>query len=413
MKRYLSIFVVLVLLIGLGSSVLAEKATINMFISMPEYSDAIHELIDAYQEVKPDVTINYETTQNDYPTLLKVKLNSGDLPDIFASTSGKEIELYKEYSRDLSDQPLMETMLPAIKEAMTDANGDGMYGIAIKGNYFGLIYNKDLFEQAGITKFPETISELEIAIEKLEAEGITPFSSGFGEWWVFKHVFQHFMAAATDDAPALIQKFEKGEAKIKDYPELYNNFFHFVDLVKEHGDAKPLESSLNTEISSFATGRAAMIIGQGPWVEDSIKEIDPGLKIGFAGYPVSEDPSQSQVITGADQAVRISKESDVLPEVLDFVNWWYTSDYGKAWFADVAGVVPPIAVDVESDYAIINQGSAAVEKKGSAPLGIIYSTDAFHSAFGETMQAYVGGAADKEATCTIIEKLWMEIDGEK
>src|SRR5690554_4407584 len=102
------------LLVSSGASVLA--AEIDIFISMPEYADAIHELIDEYKKVNPDVTINYETTQSDYPTLLKVRLNSGDVPDIFASTTGKEIEMYKEYSLDLSDQPLMETMDPAIQE---------------------------------------------------------------------------------------------------------------------------------------------------------------------------------------------------------------------------------------------------------------------------------------------------------
>jgi raffinose/stachyose/melibiose transport system substrate-binding protein len=74
----------------------AEKtAEIYMFISMPEYSDAINELINEYKKVKPNVTINYETTQHDYPTLLKAKLNAGDIPDLFSSTSGKEIGYHR------------------------------------------------------------------------------------------------------------------------------------------------------------------------------------------------------------------------------------------------------------------------------------------------------------------------------
>ena len=68
---------------------------IYMFISQPEYAEAINTLIDEYKKVEPDVTVRYETTQNDYPTLLKAKLNSGECPDIFSSTSGKEIEVYK------------------------------------------------------------------------------------------------------------------------------------------------------------------------------------------------------------------------------------------------------------------------------------------------------------------------------
>jgi raffinose/stachyose/melibiose transport system substrate-binding protein len=406
------LLVAVMMLVG-TFNVLAQTAEIDIFISMPEYADPINELIDTYQEeVNNEVEINYETTQSDYPTLLKVKLNSGDIPDLFASTSGKEIELYKEYSYDLSGEPMMDTMLPSVKKAMADADGNGVYGFAIKGNYFGLIYNKDLFAQAGIEKFPETISEMETAIEKLEAEGIRPFTSGFSEWWVFKHLFQHFLVAAEDDVQALVRDFENGEASFSDYPVLEENFFHFVDLVVEHGDNKILESSLNTEISQFATGQAAMIIGQGPWVEDSLIQIDPELNIGFTGYPVSEDPAESQVISGADQAVRVSSDSEDLEAVLDFVNWWYTSDYGKSWFTDVAGVVPPINAEIPNDYyQIIQEGIKAAEEKGSAPLAIIYSTDSFHSAFGEAMQSYVGGNATKAETIETIETKWQEIDG--
>ena len=211
---------------------------------------------------------------------------------------------------------------------------------------------------------------------------------------------------------ALVRDFENGEASFSDYPVLEENFFHFVDLVVEHGDNKILESSLNTEISQFSTGQAAMVIGQGPWIEDSLIQIDPSLNIGFTGYPVSEDPAESKVISGADQAVRVSSDSEDLEAVLDFVNWWYTSDYGKSWFTDVAGVVPPINAEIPDDYyQIIQEGIKAAAEKGSAPLAIIYSTDSFHSAFGEAMQSYVGGNATKAETIETIETKWQEIDG--
>ncbi len=324
MKRALSVFLAIILLFSSISTVVAASE-LNIFISMPEYADAMRELIAEYKKVRPDVTINYETTQTDYPTLLKVKLNSGDVPDIFASTTGKEIEVYKEYSYDLSDQPLSEALDPSVKESMVDADGNGLYGIAIKGNYFGMVHNKDLFDQAGV-EVPKTLDELEEAIVKLEAAGITPFTSGFGEWWVFKHAFQHFMASATDDVAGLVEKFERGEAKLADYPELYENWFRFVDLVYAHSDDKPLEATINNAIVNIALGRAAMAVGQGPWIEAGIVEIDPDVNIGLAGYPISDDPAQAQVISGADLALRISNRSKNLDDVLDFVNWWHTSE---------------------------------------------------------------------------------------
>ncbi|PHV69918.1 sugar ABC transporter substrate-binding protein [Sporanaerobium hydrogeniformans] len=393
-----------------------EPCEIYMFINSPEYADAMTELIEAYKEVAPHVTINYETTQNDYPTLLKAKINSGDIPDIFASTSGKEIDVYREYSYDLTGQPLQGTIQESVADAMKSAEeGGGLYGIAIKGNYFGIVYNKDIFEECGITSFPSTIAEMKQACETISAKGYKPFTTGFNEWWVFKHVWQHYLDAAAEnagmDVSKLVQMFEKGEAKVSDYPELYNNFFEFIDLAVKYGDDKPLETALDAEISAFGTGKAAMVVGQGAWIEADVLSVNPNIKIGFDGYPVTDKAEQCQVISGSDQSLHVYKDSKVLQPTLDFVNWWYTSDYGKEWFTNVAGVVPPIKGAAASNYAIINQGDALSSQKGAAALAVCYSTDSWHEVFGALIQDYIGGAVDKDATCTAIETRWKEIEG--
>lgn len=393
-----------------------EPCEIYMFISSPEYADAMNELIEAYKEVAPNVTINYETTQNDYPTLLKAKLNSGDVPDIFSSTSGKEIDVYKEYSYDLTGQPLQSTIQDSVADAMkSPSDGTGLYGIAIKGNYFGMVYNKAIFDECGITEFPKTLSEFETVCETISAAGYQPITTGFNEWWVFKHVWQHFLDAAAanagEDVATLVAKLEKGEVKVEDYPELYDNFFHFIDLAVKYGDDKPLETALDGEESAFGTGKAAMVLGQGAWIEADVLSIDPDLQIGFNGYPVSDNPAQCQVISGSDQALHVYNDSKVLQPTLDFVNWWYTSDYGTAWFNDVAGVVPPINSTQESEFAIIKQGDELTASAGAAPLGICYSTDSWHQTFGEIIQSYIAGSIDKDAACASIDAQWQEIDG--
>ena len=400
----------------MGTAALADENEVYMFISQPEYADAINELIEAYKEVAPDVTINYETTQNDYPTLLKAKLNSGEVPDIFSSTSGKEIDVYKEWSYDLTGQPLTETMLPSVASAMkSPEDGNGVYGLAIKGNYFGIVYNKAIFEECGITEFPKTTEELKAACEKISEAGYKPFTTGFSEWWVFKHVWQHFLAAAAGDAGVqvsdLVASFEKGEAKVADYPALYNNFFDFIDLAIQYGDDKPLETALENELAAFGSGEAAMVLGQGAWIEADSLAIDPDLQIGFNGYPVSDKADQCKIISGSDQALHVYNESEALQATLDFVNWWYTSDYGINWFTDVAGVVPPVQTEGESSFEIIKQGSELEASEGSAALGICYSTDSWHQVFVELIQSYITGSADKDATCAAIEEQWAAIDG--
>ena len=397
----------------------ADEGEIYMFISSPEYADAINTLIEEYKNVAPNVTINYETTQNDYPTMLKAKLNSGEVPDIFSSTSGKEIDTYLEYSYDLSNDPIMTTMDPAVASSMssTENGGKGCYGFAIKGNYFGIVYNKEMFETAGISKFPETASELKDACDKLTAAGFKPFTTGFAEWWVFKHTYQSFVNAAADGAGIstadLVTKFEKGEAKVSDYPELYDNYFAFLDLAKEYGDAKPLETDLSAEEAAFANGEVAMVLGQGAWIESDVLSINPDIKIGFAGYPTTEDAAETKVISGSDQALHVNKDSKNLQATLNFVNWWYTSDYGKSWFTDVAGVVPPIVTDAPSEFEIIKQGAALSDEKGSGALAICYSTDSWHQTCGQILQSYIAGTISKDEACAQIEEQWAAIDGAK
>jgi len=390
----------------------AGGTELYMFISQPEYADAIRALLVEYKKVAPGVTINYETMQDAYPATLKTKLNSNDVPDIFASTAGAEIDTYREYSLNLEGQPVAAAMLDAVADGFRSmSDGTGPWGFAIKGNFFGILYNKDLFEKAGIPEFPRTLDALEAACQKISALGVKPFTSGFGEWWVYKHTAMNFFGTAGEDPIALTKKFEKGQARIADYPRLYNDLFRYIDLVKKYGDDKPLETTLDREIAAFANGQAAMTNGQGAWIEEDSLKINPKLRIGFAGYPVSGDPSQCKVVTGADQALRVSNSSKHQKELLDFVNWWYTSDYGKGWFANVAKVVPPIKAGVIPNLEVPKQGAALVEKDGSLPLTIIYSTDAFWTAFGEALQAYVGGTATKDQTCALIERQWKAIDG--
>lgn len=394
-----------------------EPAEIYMFISSPEYADAINELIEEYKTVAPNVTINYETTQSDYPTLLKAKINSGEVPDIFASTSGMEIDTYLEYSYDLSGEPIADAMSDSVKSVMASTQeGGGVYGLAIKGNWFGCVYNQAIFDEVGVA-YPTTYEELEAACEAISAAGYKPFSTGFGEWWVWKHLAQQFESAAAEKAGittgALADKFKAGEAHISDYPEMYDDFFKFVDLAVKYGDDKPLESTLSTEEAAVASGEAAMMIGQGAWVEADCLAINPDFKLGFNGYPVNDDPSLTKVVAGSDQALRVYKDSPNLQAVLDFVNWWYTSDYAETWFNDVAGVVLPIKSDAPSSFEVINQGNALAAANGTADLGISYDTDSFHQVFGETMQAYVAGTMTKDEACKEIEAQWAAIDGQQ
>lgn len=387
-----------------------EEVEFYMFISSPEYADAINELIAEYKTVKPNVTINYETTQNDYPTMLKAKLNAGECPDIFASTAGKEIETYKEYSYDLTGQPVQEALLPAIQTSMQDADGNGCYGFHYVGDQYGIIYNQDCLDAAGVTSLPKTLDELEECCEKLQAAGIQPFACGWAEWWVFKQSLIPFLTESVDNYASFVADMESGADSISKHEMISDNMFRFVDIVKANCESKPLESDLASMQAALATGKAAMGLGMGPWAESSLLAINPDMNINYGGYPVSDDPAQCQIAAGASQALRVNKDSEHLQDVLDFINWWFTSDYGKQWMVNL-GSVPSIDTDGVYSSKMVEISVEDMNANGAGNIGTTYSTDAFWQAFGESFQSYVEGSASKEDTISKIEKDWQEIEG--
>lgn len=390
----------------------SKPVTINMFTASPEYTDAFNAYIAEYKKVKPNVTINLEIMQADYNTVLKSRIAAGSTPDVFQTTAGGDIDTFAEYSADLTNEPLAAAMTDAVRANMTSSDGK-VLGLPVKGNLFSLIYNKELLDQSGVTTFPKTTAELDDAIAKLEAKGITPFANAYKEWWVWKHVFQHFVNAAAQDAGMsskdLVNKFIAGDVKIKDYPVLYNNFFNFIDTTVKHGTDKPLERDSNAQVSDFASGKAAIMVGKGAWDEEAIKKITPDIQIGIAGYPVSDKAEQGTIITGADQALRINKDSAVVNETVEFFNWLYTSDYGKNWFSSVAKVIPPIKDAPLPDLDMPKQMNEILKSEASGDLAINYSLDTFHQKFGEIMQAYIGGSQSKDQAVSEIEKAWVQL----
>src|SRR5207302_3611780 len=58
----------------------------------------------------------------------------------------------------------------------------GKYFVPLDSNNMQILYNKDLFAQAGIKAPPQTWQSLLADTQKLRAKGTTPFTTGLGSW---------------------------------------------------------------------------------------------------------------------------------------------------------------------------------------------------------------------------------------
>ncbi len=386
-----------------------KNVTIKMFQFKVEIAEQLQNLVNEYEK-ETGVKIQIETVGGgaDYGAALKAKFNSGDKPDIFNNGGFSDLDLWLENLEDLSDQPWVKDLVKGTDEPMTH---DGkLYGMPIGVEGYGFIYNKDLFSQAGITELPKTLSQLEDAAKKLQDKGITPFINGYGEWWVLGNHFVNLPFAYQADPNAFIAGLNDGSQKIPGN-EVFENWTKLFDLTVKYGGKNPLQTDYNTQVTEFATGKAAMT-QQGNWTQVQISKTNPDINIGFLPMPISEDAAANdKLFVGVPNNWVVNKNSAVKEEAKAFLNWMVTSETGKSYITKEFKFIPALTTisATEEDLGALASDIMKYNKDGKVlswnwfkfPQG-----EASSKKFGDSMQGYVGGQLTKEKMLEAFQSTW-------
>lgn len=382
-----------------------EPVTLKILQFSPEYTEQMHTMAKEYNKQFPNVTLDIQILQEDYQTVLKTKINAGDVPDVFMTNGLAEIKAYAEYSADLTNEPFIRNIVP---EALTGMKHEGkILGYPLWFQSYAFIYNKKIFEDAGITTLPKTLADLEKACEILKAKGVTPFSNGYKEWWVFKHIFSHAMAAEEGDYVKTAEKLNKGEITFADLKEV-TKVFDIIDLTLKYGQAKPLETDFNAQIAAVAKGEAAMC-HQGNWAEGGMLKINPDVNIGYIGVPISNDASKSKLMVDAATAWRLYKDGKNLNEAKAWLNWLSTSEYGKNFVAKELKAISTVQGAPAADAQLAKETTEFLEKGETYPWIQNYWPDGYDMQLGTILQDYVAGGKTKEQALEAMTKAWIKL----
>lgn len=418
MKRLLllsiSLFLVIGIVAGCSSSGSGDEksktdgdvVTLNMFQFKVEIADQLAELIKEFEAEHPNIKVKLESVGGgaDYGAALKAKFASGEQPDIFNNGGFKELELWKEHLADLSNEPWAEHVLPIGKVPMTDEDGT-LYGMPVNLEGYGFIYNKDLFAEAGITEPPTTVSELIDAAKKLEANGITPFSAGYGEWWVIGQHLLNIPFAQQDDPVAFIEGLYDGTESFVGNKH-FQDFQTVLDAELQYGNANPITTDYNTQVTQFATGKTAML-QQGNWVENMIYEINPDINMAFLPIAMTDDASANRLPVGVPNNWVLNKNSDNLEEAKTFLNWMVSSETGKRFITEEFAFIP--AFDNIEPAGLGDLGQSILEysvEDNTIPWTWFRWPDGANKEFAATIQEYAAGKIDYDTVLQRFQSTW-------
>lgn len=385
-----------------GKKTSGGKKELTFLLNSPELTEAYKECFAEYEKEK-GVKITADILQNDYQTVLKTRLNSGDIPDMFLTSAYNDNKVFGDYSYNLEKEPFMKNVQSAILSSVTlDGHVTG-YPFLVQSHSF--VYNKTLFAKAGITKLPETLDEYKAACEKLVAIGVQPFSTGFAEWWVLPQTaYPSISDAYKGDYDTLFKDVEAGKIKFGDLPQL-DFLFDLLDLIKKYGGNKPMESTFDMQVSDFASGKVA-IIHQGSWAEASVRAITPDIDIGYLKAPRAD--GKSVIAVESNLTFRVYKDSKNRAEVLAFLEWLSTSSYGKKWIPDVIKQISPLAGAAAPDTQLAKETVSAQNDKITCPWWIFKGPDGIEQPFGTALQNYVAGTATRAQTKAALSKIFAD-----
>jgi raffinose/stachyose/melibiose transport system substrate-binding protein len=209
--------------------------TLTYMASQGWITDAELELAKKFEE-ETGIHVDYQIIPADqYFSVLKTKLNSGEATDIFGGQSGKtDLQVQYDVEKnavDLSGEEWVSRHDPLSLE-MVSLNGK-VYGAeiwdTIASNYFIVVYNKDIFAEQGLS-VPSTYAEFKDVCLALKDAGINPIYQPISDGW--HHVLWFPMVGPRFEElnPGLAEQLNANEVKFAEVPVMVEAMTQLKEL---------------------------------------------------------------------------------------------------------------------------------------------------------------------------------------
>jgi len=390
-----------------GSS--AAVKTIHIYQNKIEIDEALKKTAEAYTALHPNVRFQIDSISDNFSTGLKTKQTAGELPDVFTVLGNQDLKLWQSQLEDLSDQPWTGDMIDIARQGITGDDGK-IYGLPVSIEGYGYVYNKQLFEKAGIAEVPVTLSNLKAAVEKLKASGTQPLIGAYMDWYQAGNFLVNMGIARQPDPQAFIKGLYDGSATFVGN-EIFKEVAEFIKYDYSQGE-NGLSTSFNMQTSALSGGTVAMTLG-GNWLQPTFDGANPELEAGLMPLPINDNAEENdKLYMGVTGYWAISKNSEVKQEAKDFFNWLVTTPEGQAHVTKDMKMIPAFNSFSAADEDIGDLGSdlSRYVKEGKVYGSFnSYYPDGVAQAFGEAVQKLVAGKVDTDGFLQELQNEWSRL----
>ncbi|WP_125588720.1 ABC transporter substrate-binding protein [Companilactobacillus jidongensis] len=327
-----------------SSSSSGGKTKITILQGKVENNKQFKQIAKQYEKTHKNVTIEVTSIGGgtDYDPVLKTRISSGNSPTIFSLAGPADVKQFKSYEADLSNT---KTAKAAQSGVLSAVKSDGKtVGLPFNVEGYGFVYNKKVFEKAGIDpQSLTTVDKLQAAVQQLDSQkeqlGIKGvFALPGKEAWIMSDHLANLYLAQDYDGNA--QKLYKSKTmKFSKNADMKT----MLDLENKYSIKPVMQMDYSAQVNQyFSQGKTAMI-QQGDWIYPTVEGIDKNFAkndIGMIPIPVPGEEGKLPVGTSLYWAVNKRKDTKEQKAATDFLDWLYTSKEGKKAVVNKLHYVP-------------------------------------------------------------------------
>ncbi|MGL4697395.1 ABC transporter substrate-binding protein [Enterococcus larvae] len=331
-------------------------------------ADELYEKIEeAFKEKYPEVTdIKWEASGTDYDQYIATRMNTTDYGDVVFipfSMAGTPEE-YEKYFEPLGKVEAMEKDYIDVTEADYD---ETVYGLPTVLNSLGLIYNQEVFDEAGIKGLPTSTEELLTAAKQIkEKTGAIPFYTNYQRLAVWAGALSSY---GGEDFKA--ETLEKGTAFETGQP--IREVMDLIYDLSSNGliEADPVTLEGQQAQQQLADGKIAMLMSGSQDVApiQALASADDTIKI--MPFPVLLDGKTSLAL-GAPSVIGINKNTKNKATAEAFLEFFISPESGFA--EDMGGMTPVKSELDETEKKLVEENNVILTAPAtSAEVDTTYS----------------------------------------
>lgn len=225
---------------------------------------------------------------------------------------------------------------------------------------FGWMYNKEIFEQAGVDPAGiETYDDFVAVVETLDSQkddlGIEEvFGFSEAEDYIANQYAANFTSPEYNHST--LEAFEATELNW----EYGDRMQEQTDLMNEYNVQPILSVDYSRSVEELFVNDQVAMVHQGNWIVPTLDGIDSEFvdnKLGILSV-FGESDTEGRIVAGAPWYIGINGDLDqeVMDVSRDFINWMYTSNEGRTALIEELQFIPPQeGHEVESITDLVSQ----------------------------------------------------------